>query len=199
MKRQFKAIASTLAFFLIMVLVGRVSASALLGQYTANTLYGQPYGEQWSPTYGVFRVQVDNDGGDRIVTASGQYVEWNQQAIDWLRIHYSNNVAITTHSFKYSDSGCSSFEAHGGFTTLPAPQVTTHMRQCWPSYATEVRMASTNPWSLSPSTYYYGDSYYSDSKSTVDQKFTIDTYWGGYENWHKTFCVWGGNYYPSNC
>jgi hypothetical protein len=196
---KLKELSIILVFFLSMAAVGQVAAGVIFGSYTANTLYGQIYGKAWSPTDGNFRVQIDNNNGERIATVSGRNVTWNQQAINWLQSNYYNNLSITTHSFRYADNGCGSFRAYGGFTTLPNPQVTTHVRQCWPYYPTEVRMATTNPWAMAANTPYNGDSYYIDANSTVDQKFTVDTYWGGSENWHRTFCVWAGNFYPSVC
>jgi hypothetical protein len=201
---QFRKVLPTLVFILLMAMAGRAAAQnpVISGSYTSNTLHGEAFGKSWSPKQGLFRVQIDNDNGNRIAIVSGRYVAWNQQAISWLETHYSNNVSITTHSFRM-DNGCSSFQAYGGFTTLPSPQVTTLVRQCWylyPQRPTEIRMATTNPWALTANTNYHGDSYYGESSSTNDdQKFTVDTYWGGFENWHKTYCVFIGNFFPSAC
>lgn len=187
-----KGLLLALAFVLFMSMAGTALAWQYTAFYTYNTLYGRPNGKPWSPDSGQLYADVGNSGGNRQTNPIGSSVWWNPTALSWIRSNDDNGdkVSITFHSYQYSNNGCSSFKTTGNAATnLPAPQYLQYWRQCFLGY-TEGRVTATNSDALVAYYSYWGQAIYQDNNTTGErQKLTVDTYFGGQENWHQTYCV----------
>lgn len=197
-----KGLVPFLAFVLFMVMAGTALAWQYSQLYTDSTLWGRPQGKPWSPYHGTFQADVWNDGGNRRTNPMAYNVFWNPDALDYIRTH-GQDVAITFHSFKKSDNGCSSFEILGDVagTNLPAPQCLLYVRQCWYNgRRTEGRIYSRDASRIGPYSGYWGQVFYKDNNSTgATQKMTVDTYYGSQENWHQTYCIRPGEFMARVC
>lgn len=189
-KNRWKGLSIALAFVLAMSAAGTALAWQYTAFYTSNTLYGQPNGKPWSPLNGQLYADVYNSGGNRQTNPIGSSVYWNSTALNYIRGN-GQNVSITFHSYQYSNNGCSSFGTTGNSATnLPAPQYLQYYRQCSPFRLTEGRVTSTNANAMVAYYSYWGQAIYQDNNTTSErQKLTVDTYYGGQENWHQTYCV----------
>lgn len=183
-----RSLVGSVIFVLVMGMAGTALAWQYDQFYTYNTLYGQPYGKPWSPDSGHLYADVGNVSGNRRTNPLASSVWWNPTALTYIR---SNGqwVSITFHSFDINN-GCSSFEVLDmAGTNLPAPQVNKYWRSpCWPLTFryTEVRIQSTNASLMSAYYSYWGQAFYQDNNTTsLRQKITVDTYYGGQENWHR--------------
>lgn len=197
-----KTLVAFLAFVLFMGMAGTALAWEYSQSYTSSTLYGGPQGKPWSPSGGILQADVHNVSGNRRTNPVGNLVYWGTAALNYIR----NNgqwVSITFHSFNINN-GCSSFAVLDmAGTNLPAPQVNKYWRApCAPLTFryTEVRIASTNANLMQPWTSYWGQGFYQDNNTTTTrQKITVDTYYGGQENWHQTYCINVGSFVASVC
>jgi hypothetical protein len=188
---------------LFMALAGTVFASwEFVSSYASNTLYGGIYGQPWSPYDGVLYGHAYNVSGGRETVPLGNYVRWNYDALNYIR-NNGKKVAITFHSFR-NGGGCSSFEVmdYAG-TNLPAPQINKYWRPpCWPGTFryTEVRIRSNDANQISAGTVYWGQGFYRDDNTTGHrQEITVDTYYGGQENYHQKYCINAGVAWASSC
>ncbi len=195
------------AIFILLVTASMATVSHVLAAefdqpYTPTTLWGAG-GAWWAPYDGDFSSNTYGSPGSRRTYPYGKNVRWNPTAISNIASDFwGRDVAITFHSFRKDNNGCSSFEVKHGFfiTNLPAPVYRYYVRQCsgWNSHETEVRIAATA--TLTANHAYYGKAKYEEYTTTAyHQKFTVDTYLGGSENWHQTYCVNSGSSNSSGC
>lgn len=190
-----------LAFALFMGMAGTVLAWQFSQSYTSSTLWGQPQGKPWSPYQGTLAADVGNVSGKRQTNPYGHNVAWNNNALNYIRTN-GRNVAITFHSYRKSDNGCSTFELTGNAATnLPAPQYLMYrFRPLTCLRYTEGRIYSTNANLINAYSNYWGQVVYQDDNTTtVTQKISVDTYYGGAENWHQTYCIRPGEFLARVC
>jgi hypothetical protein len=195
-----KGLAVSLAFIFAMGIVGQALAWQYNNAYIGNSLYGQANGKAWSPYQGTYR----GDGfqlSNRVAVAQGEFVKWNSTALSYITGN-GENVAITFHSFAL-DNSCSSFEANsvGWGSNLPNAYMTVEGGRppCW-IRPTEIRVKSGNQGAIVANTAYWGKGQFTEVTSTTkDQKFSVDTYYGGSDNYHQVFCIRLGQTVAVNC
>ncbi|MCI0565302.1 MAG: hypothetical protein MN733_43105 [Nitrososphaera sp.] len=190
MKRvAWKSLAVPLAFILAMGVVGQALAWQYNQAYIASSLYGGANGKPWSPYNGYLRGDVFQLS-NRVAVAQGDTVRWNSTALSYITSH-GQYVYITFHSFNINN-GCSSFRADsvGWASNLPSPfQLVLIRLPCTTRY-TEMRIGSNSQVSIAAYTSYWGKGQYTEETSTsLDQKISVDTYYGGNENYHQVYCI----------
>jgi hypothetical protein len=185
-----KGLAAFLAFVVLMGMAGTALAFQFSQSYQPDTLYGQPNGKPWSPSSGILEANLYYINYQDITDPHGNSVTWGSDALNYIKTN-GQKVYITFHSFRASDNGCSAFEpqSYGWATNLPNPGVERHKRQCWPSRFTEIKIFSNSQNSMQAGTSYYGKAQYNEYAGTnYTQMITVDTYYGGNENWHQKYC-----------
>lgn len=201
-----KGIIPLLVFVLLMGLTGTALAWQYSQSYTPNTLWGQPNGKAWSPYTGTLNGDVYGPPNpQRWTQPRGSGVAWNVEALNYIR-NNGQKVAITFHSFERGPNGenrCSSFDAVADAgTNLPAPKtVLVNWRPpCWNSRYTEIRVRSEDANQIGPFSGYWAGAWFKEVNTTnQQQKISVDTYYGGNENWHQTYCILPGGFTAVVC